>query len=72
MRKAFTPLFTTKEMGSGLGLFMVKTIIENHGGSVSVEAAHGGGVVFSIGLPLFDSAAAGAADIDEVSAGARR
>ncbi len=51
--KAFTPFFTTKETGNGLGLFITKTIIENHGGSVAIESPEGGGVCFRITLPLF-------------------
>jgi signal transduction histidine kinase len=37
--------------GSGLGLFIVKTIVEAHGGSVSVESALGAGTTFTILLP---------------------
>jgi signal transduction histidine kinase len=37
--------------GSGLGLFIVKTIVEAHGGSVSVESAVGAGTTFTILLP---------------------
>jgi len=50
---AFVPFFTTKENGSGLGLFITKTIVENHGGKISVESANGNGVCFHITLPLF-------------------
>ncbi|MBI5146765.1 MAG: DUF3068 domain-containing protein [Thaumarchaeota archaeon] len=35
--KIFDLLFTTKQTGTGLGLFSCKTIIENHGGSISVK-----------------------------------
>ncbi|MET0400211.1 MAG: ATP-binding protein [Longimicrobiaceae bacterium] len=51
--RAFTPLFTTKETGSGLGLFITKTIVESHGGSISIEPASGHGTRFRIRLPLF-------------------
>lgn len=51
--KAFTPFFTTKDTGNGLGLFITKTIIENHGGSVAIESPEGGGACFRIALPLF-------------------
>jgi signal transduction histidine kinase len=37
--------------GSGLGLFIVKTIVEAHGGSVTVESALGAGTTFTILLP---------------------
>ena len=37
MAKIFEPLFTTKQRGTGLGLASCKTIIESHGGSISVN-----------------------------------
>ncbi|PBO84671.1 MAG: hypothetical protein COA77_08460 [Thaumarchaeota archaeon] len=37
MPKIFEPLFTTKQMGTGLGLVSCKTIIESHGGSIRVK-----------------------------------
>jgi signal transduction histidine kinase len=40
-----------KKDGSGLGLFIVKTITEAHGGRVSVECPPGGGSVFEVILP---------------------
>ncbi len=48
--------FTTKaeESGSGFGLFIVKEIIENHGGTIDVESQYGAGTTFSIKLPLVD------------------
>jgi PAS domain S-box-containing protein len=42
-----------KEDGSGLGLFIVKSVIEGHGGSIRVESAPGRGSTFSFSLPLF-------------------
>ena len=38
MSKIFEPLFTTKNNGTGLGLAICKTIIEQHGGSISVKS----------------------------------
>ena len=43
---------TGDEPSSGLGLWIVKSIIENHGGSVSVESKYGVGSVFRIELPF--------------------
>jgi nitrogen fixation/metabolism regulation signal transduction histidine kinase len=48
MGKIFTPNFTTKRSGSGLGLVMVKRIVEEHGGMITVESAAAKGTRFSI------------------------
>ena len=37
--------------GSGLGLSVVKTIVEQHGGSVGVESTPGEGTTFTVALP---------------------
>ena len=47
----FTPFFTTKQKGTGLGLALVQKCAENHGGTVSVEASPSGGALFRIRLP---------------------
>lgn len=48
----FTPFVTYKESGNGLGLFLVKDIIENHKGRISVESQEGVNAVFIIEIPL--------------------
>ncbi|WP_022852088.1 PAS domain-containing sensor histidine kinase [Limisalsivibrio acetivorans] len=50
--KVFDPFYTTKENGTGFGLYMVKSIVENNmGGSLEVSN-RGKGAVFSLSVPL--------------------
>ena len=51
-RRLFEPLITTKDRGVGLGLALVKRIVERHGGSVGYEARAGGGARFTVHLPV--------------------
>jgi signal transduction histidine kinase len=53
--KIFTPNFTTKSTGMGLGLAMVKSIIENSGGYIWFETTVDEGTAFFISLPLIPS-----------------
>lgn len=50
--KIFVPYFTTKGTGTGIGLAMVKQIIENHGGTIQFESQVGEGTTFTIVLPV--------------------
>ncbi len=52
--KIFDPLYTTKEQekGTGLGLFVVKQIVEEYGGEISVHSEPGEGSQFLIAFPL--------------------
>jgi signal transduction histidine kinase len=52
MKKLFTPLYTTKAKGMGMGLPICKKFIENHGGSIEVESQEGKGSTFTIKLPI--------------------
>lgn len=49
--KIFTPFFTTREKGTGLGLAFVREIVADHGGEMHVEDAPGGGARFWFDLP---------------------
>ena len=49
--KIFTPFFTTKSKGSGLGLFISHQIIAKHGGAIFVESKPGKGSEFKVYLP---------------------
>ncbi len=47
----FEPLFTTKQIGTGLGLASCKKIIEQHNGTINVTSTVGNGTTFTIILP---------------------
>ncbi|WP_404427624.1 PAS domain-containing sensor histidine kinase [Ureibacillus chungkukjangi] len=54
MNQLFTPFYTTKSTGTGLGLALVKKVVEEHNGSISVESNIGLGTTFKISLPISD------------------
>ncbi len=47
----FNPFFTTKPTGVGLGLSIVSKIVDDHGGSIRVQANNGKGATFRVFLP---------------------
>ncbi|MEA3546640.1 MAG: response regulator, partial [Thermodesulfobacteriota bacterium] len=51
----FDPYFTTKQAGSGLGLATTYSIVNRHGGHISVESALGKGTVFTLHLPASEA-----------------
>jgi len=57
LEKIFTPFFTTKARGTGLGLPTVKRLVEAHGGSVTIECPPQGGTTVAIELPRRQHAA---------------
>ncbi|GAM09863.1 sensor protein ZraS [Geobacter sp. OR-1] len=52
MDKLFTPFFTTKRGGTGLGLAVSYGIVRDHGGDIFAESSAGNGAVFTVLLPL--------------------
>jgi signal transduction histidine kinase len=56
-KQLFTPFFTTKgDLGTGLGLGVVRRVVEEHRGRLSIESEPGEGTTFSVWLPLMDEA----------------
>jgi PAS domain S-box-containing protein len=66
LSRVFEPYFTTKPSGTGLGLLIVRRIVREHGGELSVESSEGKGLTLAIRLPYIDKRVrmleAGAAD----------
>jgi PAS domain S-box-containing protein len=56
MTKLFTPLFTTKAKGIGMGLAICKKIVEEHDGTIDFESKVGQGTTFTIKLPKKEEA----------------
>lgn len=50
--RIFDPFFTSKEMGSGMGLAIVRNIIVQHGGAIDLHSEPGSGTCFEIFLPV--------------------
>ena len=57
-QQLFTPFFTTKEEGMGLGLSLCRTVVEQHGGNLRFETHRPQGAVFHFTLPAADSSTA--------------
>src|SRR5437764_14054697 len=54
LSRVFEPYFTTKTSGSGLGLLIVRRIVREHGGELSIESSQGKGLTLTIRLPFID------------------
>ena len=52
--RVFEPYFTTKVSGTGLGLLIVRRIVREHGGELSIESSSGKGLTVTIRLPHID------------------
>jgi two-component system, NtrC family, nitrogen regulation sensor histidine kinase NtrY len=53
--RIFEPKFTTKNSGMGLGLGIIKNIIENYKGTITFETEYGQGTTFTVSLPIINS-----------------
>jgi two-component system, NtrC family, sensor kinase len=52
--RLFQPYFTTKKHGTGLGLFVTRRLVTDHGGRIDFESTPGQGTTFRVWLPLED------------------
>ena len=57
LEKVFTPFFTTKARGTGLGLATAKRLVEAHQGAIHVDTPPGGGTAVTVQLPLAEAPA---------------
>jgi two-component system NtrC family sensor kinase len=63
LEKLFTPFFSTKPHGTGLGLAVSYGIVKDHCGDIRVAGQPGQGAVFSVVLPLRQAAGHGGSDV---------
>ncbi|MEO6322921.1 MAG: ATP-binding protein [Polaromonas sp.] len=59
-KQLFTPFFTTRQEGMGLGLSLCRTVIEQHGGFLGYESVQPQGTIFSFTLPVAAACKGGA------------
>ena len=52
LNMVFRPFYTTRTMGTSLGLSITRNIVEAHGGEINVESTLGMGTTFRIKLPV--------------------
>jgi two-component system, sporulation sensor kinase E len=55
LSRVFEPYFTTKTSGTGLGLLIVRRIVREHGGELSIESKEGKGLTLAIRLPYINT-----------------
>ena len=73
LAKVFDPYFTTKQRGSGLGLAVTYSIINKHGGHITLESTLGKGTTFRLYLPATDKKLVPArADAENITTGQGR
>lgn len=54
LSRVFEPYFTTKPSGTGLGLLIVRRIVREHGGELSIESSEGRGLTLTVRLPYIE------------------
>src|SRR6058998_1846418 len=54
LSRVFEPYFTAKPSGTGLGLLIVRRIVREHGGELSIESGQGKGLTLTIRLPYIE------------------
>jgi len=57
--RIFDPLFSTKSFGVGLGLPLVRQIVDQHGGEIEVSTTPGEGTAITLTVPIIDGRASG-------------
>lgn len=55
LSRIFEPKFTTKSSGMGLGLGIIKNIIENYKGTITFDSEPGKGTTFTVSLPIINT-----------------
>ncbi len=51
LERVFEPFFTTRSSGSGLGLAVVKDIVDDHSGTIAIESTVGRGTTVTVTIP---------------------
>jgi signal transduction histidine kinase len=51
LQHLFTPFFTTKQGGQGIGLALCKQMVNNHGGTITAQSVEGADTCFTVKLP---------------------
>jgi len=57
LERVFTPFFTTKPKGSGLGMAITLKIVKEHGGLLKIDSEPGKGTSVAVYLPVFERGA---------------